>query len=178
MVSQIAINTANKDDVLDMDRLLEQYGNSLLRLCFLYLKDAHLAEDAVQDTLIKAYESYVRFRGDCSEKTWLTSIAVNICKNYMRSAWWRRIDAEKALESIPATEEMDDPQDETLLLEVMKLSSKYKEVILMFYYQEMRIKEISQALNIPEGTVAVRLKRARELLKNKLKGWYYNEHDD
>ena len=169
----VSVFQLGKDNVLDMDRVLRLYGDSLLRLCFLYLKDPHLAEDAVQDTLIKAYKGYAQFREDCSEKTWLTSIAVNVCKNYLRSAWRRRIDDEKALESIPAA--VNEPHDETLLLEVMKLSGKYKEVILMFYYQEMRIKEISQALQVPEGTVSVRLKRAREILKNKLKGWYYDE---
>jgi RNA polymerase sigma-70 factor (ECF subfamily) len=167
---------SNGDRMLDMGRLLEQYGDTLLRVCFLYLKDPHLAEDAVHDTLIKAYKSYAKFKGDCSEKTWLTRIAVNVCKNYMRSSWWRRTYPVNDLDCIPRDEGADGhPQDETLLLEVMKLSQKYKLVILMYYYQEMLIKEISQVLKIPEGTVSVRLKRARETLKSKLKGWYYDE---
>ena len=66
-------------------------------------------------------------------------------------------------------------QDDTLVLEIMKLSPKYKEVILLFYYHDMPIREIARALNIPESTVAVRLKRAREQLKSKLEGWYYDE---
>jgi len=165
----------DEDNVMDMDRLLTQYGDSLLRLCFLYLKDPHLAEDSVQDTIIKANRSCAHFKGDSSEKTWLTRIAINICKNYMRSIWWKRADPEKVLAQIPAEEGWENVRDDTLLLEVMKLSPKYKEVILLFYYQEMRIREISQVLLVSEGTVTVRLKRAREILKNKLKGWYYDE---
>jgi len=82
----VHVLAANNNGVLEMDRLLEQYGDSLLRLCFLYLKDRYLAEDAVHDTLIKAYEGYAKFRGDSSEKTWLTSIAVNVyslTRNYV-----------------------------------------------------------------------------------------------
>jgi RNA polymerase sigma-70 factor (ECF subfamily) len=100
-------------------------------------------------------------------------IAINVCKNYLRSSWWKRIDETALLESIPAEEHTIG--DDTLLLEIMKLSSKYKEVILLFYYQDMKIREIAEVLQIPEATVSVRLKRARELLKTKLKGWFYDE---
>ena len=52
-------------------RLVEQYQTDLLRLCYIQLHDTALAEDAVQETFIKAYRSFPSFRGDCSEKTWL-----------------------------------------------------------------------------------------------------------
>ena len=55
----------------DLDRLMEEYGSSLLRMCALILKDADLAQDAVQETFIKAYRRFDNYRGDCSEKTWL-----------------------------------------------------------------------------------------------------------
>ena len=70
------------------DRWLEQailtHGDNLLRLCFLYLHDRQLAEDAVQETFLRAYRGYGRFRGDSNEKTWLTRIAVNLCKSALR----------------------------------------------------------------------------------------------
>ncbi len=73
-------------------QLVETHGDSLLRMCCLYLNDRHLEEDAVQDTFVKAYRSLARFRGDCSEKTWLMRIAINTCKNYRRSPWHRWVD--------------------------------------------------------------------------------------
>ncbi|WP_141502369.1 sigma factor [Paenibacillus luteus] len=72
------------EEYLDMKRIIAEYGNSLLRMCFLYLKDIRLAEDAVQDTLIKVYKSYSQFKGHANEKTWIMKIAINVCKNYQQ----------------------------------------------------------------------------------------------
>ena len=59
----------------------------------------------------------------------------------------------------------------------MELKPKYKEVILLFYYQDMKITDIAHALNAPESTISVRLRRAREILKKQLGGWYYEEDE-
>lgn len=157
----------------DINRLITTYGNSILRMCFIYLKDIHLAEDALQDTYIKVYKNYSSFKGNSSEKTWIMRIAINVCKNYLRSSWWKRKNEEVSLESITATENMEENDD--LVLEIMKLSYKYKEVILLYYYQELKIREIAKVLNIPESTVSIRLKRAREKLKISLEDNRYNE---
>jgi RNA polymerase sigma-70 factor (ECF subfamily) len=169
------ISVSNRKPIPDINNLIEKYGNSLLRMCFIYLKDSHLAEDAVQDTFIKIHKSYPKFRGDSKEKTWIMRIAINVCKNYLRSSWWKRIDETMVLENMPSNNSNDALQDEALLLEIMKLSSKYKEVILLFYYQDMKIREIAEVLKTPEATISIRLKRAREILKINLKGWYYDE---
>ena len=63
----------------DLCRLMATYKNDLMRMCCVWLMDASLAEDAVQETFIKAYRAMANFRGDCSEKTWLMHIAVNTC---------------------------------------------------------------------------------------------------
>jgi RNA polymerase sigma factor (sigma-70 family) len=174
----ISIPVPERNDDLNIDKLISQYGNSLLRMSYLYLKDIHLAEDAVQDTFIRVYKSYPQFKGDAELKTWIMRIAINVCKNYRRSSWWKRVDVLESLNSIPAEAGLiPDLRDDTLLLEIMRLSPKYKEVILLFYYQDMTTREISQALNIPESTVSIRLKRAREKLKIKLKGWYYDDEN-
>ncbi len=162
----ISISVPDRNVAPDIKKLLDEYGNAVLRMCFLYLKDTHLAEDAVQDTFIKVYNSYSQFRGKSSEKTWIMRIAINVCKNYLRSSWWKHVKEAAVLDDIPAHENA--VRDDMLLLEVMKLSRKYKEVVLLFYYQDMKIREIAEALQIPESTVSVRLKRAREKLKSNL----------
>ena len=65
-----------------IERLITQYQTSLLRLCYVQLQDQALAEDAVQETFLKAYKGFDSFRGDSSEKTWLTRIAVNTCRDF------------------------------------------------------------------------------------------------
>ena len=66
---------------MHLEQLMNQYGDSLLRLCYLYLKDAALAQDAVQDTFVKAWKKLDTFEGRSSEKTWLCRIAVNTCRD-------------------------------------------------------------------------------------------------
>jgi RNA polymerase sigma factor (sigma-70 family) len=159
----------------DFQRIVTKYGDSLLRMCYLYLKDVHLAQDAVQETFLRVHKHYSSYRGDAAEKTWIIRIAINVCKNTMRTHWWRRVDIGASLLEIPVAAPAE--PDDTLLIEIMKLPPRYKEVILLFYYQEMKIREIAEALGAPESTVAVRLKRARERLKPALKGWYFDEYE-
>ena len=89
----------------ERDRWLEgamaRWEQSLLRTCFAYLGDLSLAEDAVQETFLKAWKNLDRFRGEASEKTWLLRIAINTCKDVRRSAWFRRVNRAVSLESLP-----------------------------------------------------------------------------
>lgn len=154
--------------VPDMERIVKDYGTQLLRMCFMYLKDMQHAEDAVQETFIKVYRSYSSFNGKSSEKTWVIRIAINVCKDILRSAWNNRVDVSDELADIPYEENFN--SDDSLIKEIMKLKPKYKEVILLFYYQDIKTADIAKILNCPIATVGVRLKRAREILKNTLGG--------
>ena len=157
---------------MDLERLLQEHGDSLYRMCVLYLKDEFLAQDAVQDTFLKAMTA--SFRGECSEKTFLAGIAINVCRDYLRSPWRRRRAGPELLETasaVPAPE----PTDDTLPRAVMALPGKYREVVVLYYYQELKAKEVAEALQLSLSTVTVRLTRARAMLKKKLKGWYYDD---
>ena len=79
-----------KLDEMELQSMLEAYGNDILRLCTLYLKDRHLAEDALQETFIKVWQKYHTYLGQANEKTWIMRIAINVCKNYLRTAWIKR----------------------------------------------------------------------------------------
>ncbi|MEG2252621.1 MAG: sigma factor, partial [Clostridia bacterium] len=70
-------------------QLVTQYQLPLLRMCCIYLHDKSLAEDAVQETFLKAFKAISTFRGECSEKTWLMRIAINTCHDIKRSGWFR-----------------------------------------------------------------------------------------
>lgn len=76
---------------LDIGRMMKKYGNQVLRICYIYLKDYNLSEDATQETFIKVYNKYYLFNGKSSEITWITKIAINICNDYLRTAWLRKI---------------------------------------------------------------------------------------
>ena len=155
-------------------RLLDDWGDRLLRLCTLYLKDVHLAEDAVQETLLKAWRKADTFRGGGSETTWVTRIAINVCKSYLRSPWKRRRAPVEELDTLFS--DTGDPQvDDTLPRAIMALSRPYREVIILYYYQELKAREVADILHVDVSTVTARLSRARKQLPEALKGWYYDE---
>lgn len=155
--------------------LINEYGDSILRMCYVYLKDYHLAEDIVQETFLQVYKNYGSFRQDSSIKTWITRIAINLCKNQMRTRWF----SAKREEEFPMlfyTEDYDGVIDrEQLITAIGNLKPKYREAVLLFYYQELSVKEIADLLNKKESTIKVRLKRAREQLKEELKEDYFYE---
>lgn len=157
---------------IQMENLIQCYGNELLRLCTLILKDRTLAEDALQETYIKVWKNYSRFQNRSAEKTWITRIAVNVCKNYLRSPWNRRVavtDVEELLGSERSqTDRLEDTID--LMNAILKLKEKYRTVILLRYYEEMPVKEICKMLGRKESTVLSWLKRAREQLKETIGG--------
>lgn len=156
---------------IDMERWLNKYGDHLLRLCTLYLKDKALAEDAVQDTLIRAWEHYDSYEARASEKTWLTKIAVNIYKNMLRSPWNRRTEVEdfEVLAGIGRNEYEQVNKQIDVMNAVLKLKDKYRIVILLYYYEELSVKEIAAVTSQKEATVLTRLKRGREQVGELLK---------
>ena len=158
----------------ELDRLMEQYGSSLLRMSAIYLKDADLAQDAVQETFIKAYRHMNDYRGDSSEKTWLTSICVNTCRDILRTAWFRHT-SRMDLDTLPERPADYKFPDNTVLTEVMRLPAKYREVILLRYYEGLKLKEVADALGLTDGKVRSRLNKANEILRDRLKEWYYDE---
>ena len=151
------------------ERWMREYGDGILRQCFLFLGDRGQAEDATQETFVRAWRSYGSFQGGSSEKTWLTAIAANVCRNLLRSPWNRRRVDLSFLEDRPVTAE---EPDDTVLQAVLSLPAKYRQVVVLYYYRECSTGEIAEMLGLPQGTVSVRLKRARERLKPMLKEWY------
>ncbi len=152
------------------EQMVETYQTALLRMCYLYLRDRSLAEDAVQETFIKAWRSMDSFRGDSSEKTWLMKIAINTCHDINRSGWLRFMERRFTPEELPESVAPCDEGDEKVVAAVMQLPVRLREVILLYYYQGMNTKEVADSLGIRQSSVSGRLKRARERLRNLLEG--------
>ena len=158
-----------------MERLMDRHGDGLMRLCTMMLSDRALAEDAVQETFFKAYRAYPRFRHDSSEYTWLTRIAINTCHHVRNRAWFRFESKREDMDRLKEVGEEAALPDDTVLQAVMALKPRYKEPVLLFYYQSLPVKEIAMILGIAVSTVSVRLLRAREILKDQLKEWYFED---
>ena len=152
-----------------LERLIQENQVSLKRLCYLYLHDRAMAEDAVQETFLKVYRSLKDFRGEASEKTYLTRIAINTCKDMLRSGWFRHMDRRVTPEELPSRTETD-PYHREVAAAVMNLPRRLREVILLYYYRGLTMEEIAEILEISQPAVSGRIKRAREKLKAELKG--------
>lgn len=170
-------NTGKKQTIVkELQRLMEAYGKDVLRTSYMYLKDMHKAEDAFQEVFIKIFNKFESFKGQSSEKTWIIRVTINVCKDMLRSSWLKRVLLTDEARSDIEYSDLDSRiirKDENRLLfkEVVGLQPTLKEVIILYYYQDFSTAEISNILNIAEGTVRSRLHRARENLKKKLGGW-------
>lgn len=155
-----------------LEEWIRKYGDSILRTCFVCLSDVREAEDAMQETFIKAWRAMDRFehRNGAGEKTWLTHIAVNVCRDIRRTRWFRHVDMRRALDEIPQEMSSVLPEDRDLLLDIMQLPDKYRQPILLYYYQDMTMEEAAEALGTTKSTVYNRLKKAQSLLKRSLTG--------
>ena len=164
------------NDVEEIIRqMVEKHQVALLRMCYLYLHDVQLAEDAVQETFIKAMRSLDKFRGESSSKTWLTRIAMRTCCDMRRSFWFRQMDRRFTPEMLPEQAQEPDEEAQAMTLAVMNLPPKMRDVVILYYYQDMNVNEIANALRLTQPTVSYRLKRAREKLRIELEG--RNDHD-
>lgn len=152
------------------DHLVEAHQTALLRMCYLYLNDRALAEDAVQETYLKAYKSIASFRGECSEKSWLMRIAINTCRDMQRSGWFKHMDRRVTPELLIDQSVAPQKDDGRLAIEMMELPSKLQEVLLLYYYQGMTTAEVGQTLKISKVTVSRRLQQAKDRLRGALNG--------
>ena len=160
-----------------LERWMNQYGNAVLHMCFLCLSDAHWAEDAAQDTFVKAWRSMRRFenRHEGSEKAWLMRIALNTCRDYKRGMWFRRVDLVGEMEKLPPALLAVNDEDRETFLDVMRLPGKLRQVILLRYDQNMTLREMAEALGLTLSTVHHRLKQAEDALRMGMEGGDSNE---
>ena len=102
------------DRNLKFEKLVDQYQKPVLHMCYLYLCDKTLAEDAVQDTFLKVYQNLDTYRHESSEKTWIMRIAINTCYNINHSGWLRFFNHGVTPEMMPDEAVQTDKDDEEL----------------------------------------------------------------
>lgn len=155
----------------ELVRLMDTYGNMLLSLSRMMLLDYHLAQDAVQDTFIKAFKHMDQLQQLHNEKAWLIRITMNTCRDMLRTAWFRHVAKSVDILELPdIAAPQEEEADSGILEEVRRLPSKEREVLLLYYWQDMNPDEIASVLSINRATVYRRLERARQKLKLNLEG--------
>lgn len=167
----------NKEEVLS--ELMNEYGTQITRLAYSYVKDLAKAEDITQEVFLKCYMKIDSFKGKSSLKTWLNRITINKCKDHLKSGWKKYIQFELPVFKEPKTRTSPEDQitkrdeHDELTSYVLQLPIKYREVIILHYFQELSTKEISQLLNLKETSIRTRLRRARNILEE-----YWEKRND
>lgn len=158
-------------DELWAEYLVRQYSDTILRIGYTWLGDLDDAKDVCQIALINLLKDGRRFSDLTEERAWVIRIAINVCKNWKKSAWFRhRAHLDDAL---PLSTEPPEPQEFTILPLLQKLSEKYRRVIYMRYYEGYEVKEIAALLGLSPALVSTHLARAKTKLKELLGGESY-----
>ena len=149
---------------MTVEELIDQHGDDILRLCLLYMGERQLAEDAFQETFVRAGRHMNTFRGESSAKTWLSHIAVNVCRDMLRTPWLRMRRSARSVEEMEHLPAPDATPRHELMDAIRALPDKYREVIVLVYVQDMKLREAAAQLRLPVPTVSTRLRRARARL--------------
>ncbi len=157
-----------------MEALYAAHRNDVFHLCLFYLRHAQQAEDAMQETFLKAWKKFDSFRGAGSEKAWLTAIAVNVCRDWLRTPWMHHEKNAQPLDESLLTAQEAKPEDVDVIRAVSGLPVKLREVIVLRYDQRLTVPEIAAALSISASGVNRRLHKARERLKPELWEVYFD----
>ncbi|HET7657735.1 MAG TPA: sigma-70 family RNA polymerase sigma factor [Bacillales bacterium] len=164
-----------------IEDIIEDYGDAMINFAYTYVKNWSTAEDVVQDALIKVYDRLHTFGRSSSIKTWLFAIVANQCKDYLRKNFVKKIivggvrEADLAVPDSSPEQYLDAQASEKELAErILSLPIKYREVIVLHYYEDLSVSEISEFLGANLSTVKSRLQRARKKLRSALEEvWDY-----
>lgn len=163
-----AVQKADSEDAdLRLERYVEDYSTSILRMAYTYLHNIQDSEEVVQDTLVKLIEKAPVFENKNHEKAYILKIASNLSKNRITYNKLRDTDELKEEFTKTGVEDLSFVWDA-----VRSLPEKYRAVIHLFYHENYSTAEIADILEKKESTVRSYLKRARERLKIILKEEY------
>ncbi|WP_233208511.1 MULTISPECIES: sigma-70 family RNA polymerase sigma factor [Planomicrobium] len=162
--------------------IMDTYGDRLTKLAYSYVRDWGTAQEVVQDVFLTCYKK----RGSYEEigyfKAWIYQITINRCKDVLRTAWVKRVVVNNSLfqflnaqDRTPEQESVRQQANNELVENILSLPLKYRETILLYYYEELSIQEISDLLKMKANTVKTRLKRGREMLGDTLERGDFDE---
>ena len=173
------VSSAKSGNKKSFDKLYEITHNDVWYNCLSLLKDEENAKDIMQETYITAFLKLDTLNDEQKFCGWITSIAVNKCKNKLKGKVEYQIDDEVLIVETE-TDELMLPEEyitkaekRKVLLQIMEdtLSFNQYQTVLMFYFDEMSISEIAQGLEISEGTVKSRLNSSRAKMKTAIEDY-------
>lgn len=151
---------------------IEKYADMIRKICFVHLKNYHDTEDVFQEVFLKYILHDVKFTSDAHEKAWLIRVAINACKDNLKSYFRKNVFSIETLMTEPSYIE---EEDKNILESVLKLPPKYRNVIYLFYYEGYSALEIAAVLNKKTNTIYTWLSRAKSQLRSILGGDFFEK---
>lgn len=148
---------------------IEQYSDMVYRIALTRTDTIENAEDIFQEVFTKFSEKLPKFKDAEHEKAWFIRVTINMSKNMKNTAWNRKV------VTLDENIKFENQEENDIFSIVCELPENYKTVIYLFYYEGYKVKEISNILKKREGTVKTWLLRARNMLKEKIKGGFEDE---
>ena len=169
---QAAVEKVLAGDTSAFEVILRRWQGPLVNLAYRFCRDRGRAEEMAQEVFLRAYRSLGQWRREAVFSTWLFALATNLYCSELRRIPVKTVGLDDIVEprdrrAIDGGLEQED-QDRVVRLAVFALPSKYREVLILFYFHEMDIAATARSLALPEGTVKARLSRGREMLRSKL----------
>lgn len=175
-MQQIRRDNYKSDEEL-LESLINLYAESIKKLLFTYVKDWTIADDLAQETFIACYKSLKYFREESSYKNWLYKIAINKYKDYVRSKWFKfgtifEFFKEQELAGFKSVEESMIRKEDAMFLSqsVLSLPQIYREVIILYFYEDLSFYEIEEVTGVKQETLKTRLRRAKVKLRQNMGG--------
>lgn len=164
MLKELEVRRAINGDEEAFISLIEKQKEKLYRTAYAYVKNEQEALDIVSETVYKAYISIDTLKKPRYFNTWLTKILINISINTLnKSKKMIYLEDEPIADGYTSYDDKENRID--ILNEVEKLDLRYKDVIILKYYDDLTVKEISEVLEIPIGTVKTYLNRGLKSLR-------------
>ena len=158
--------------VVDTEAAVRTYADMVYRLACLNTNNKETAEDVFQTVFLKLVSHQESIISEEHLKAWLIRVTINQCKSVAMTAWNRK---RASYEDAMLMEEPEEQEDFSDVYEaVRELPDKYRDVIHLFYYEQLTVKDIAGILDTKEATVKTWLSRGRKLLGEKLKEEYGN----
>lgn len=153
-------------------RFTNLYLADIYRVAYSGCRNRQDAEDITQEVFEALFHSSKAFESDLHVKNWLIRVTLNRCRSLWRTPWRTKVDLsmEDTLERIPDTIPFENEEQERLYAALRKLPPKYAQIIHLYYFEELKAKDIAALLQISESLVTTRLKRGRDKLKTLLGG--------
>ena len=151
------------------DEVVRHYSPMIYRIALTKTKSSHDADDIFQEVFLKLVMNEKPFESEEHRKAWLIRVTVNCCNSHFVAPWRKNVETmeDVVLEQLPDEDEAfwQESDGPDVYAKVMKLPEQMREVVLLFYYEDMSVREIAEAIGTSEVNVKKRLSRARQKLR-------------